>query len=193
MITLLIGLLLNTAQAKEQWFCTEASSKVIENQVHACGTAEAATEDEARAKAFDSAKEEYEKICDTSEACRGHEVAIDPRRTTCDSVKGKWKCFRLIVFDIKSKIANKALSVAGKIKRGMTKEALLRAIGYPHSFTKGTKLIVDGGPGKLEHYTQLFYHDQNVCSYSTCYVILTEGKVTDYYDIVTSLVAKDDI
>lgn len=98
MITILI-LFIQFAQAKEDWFCTTESSQVTTTSIKACGMGVAKDEDEARGKAFDSAKREYERICTINSTCMNKVTAI-PKRTTCDESSKGITCYRMIEFQI---------------------------------------------------------------------------------------------
>lgn len=92
-----------TAQAAEQWLCTEASSVRSENIVKACGIGTAQTEDQARRRAFTHATHEFDLVCDSSEDCANHYYTTEAKRTTCEKVKDGYKCSRLVEFSIGKK------------------------------------------------------------------------------------------
>lgn len=88
------------ATASESWLCTEESSQTQGQQIFACGVGHGEDEDQARAKAFDSAKAEFRRLCDVSTACKGLAVKVEPKRTTCEEGSQGWKCYRLLVFEV---------------------------------------------------------------------------------------------
>lgn len=97
---MILSLFISIAGAKESWFCTQESSKIIGNQVYACGVALALDEGAARAYASTNAKNEFDFICSMSSDCRGREFSVTPKRTTCAPDSGGVKCHRLLVFTL---------------------------------------------------------------------------------------------
>lgn len=91
--------------AEENWLCTSESSLIQGSDIHACGVGDAKDEDSARALAFNSAKREFDRICSVTTACVGKAVSVEPKRTTCETEGGKWKCYRLLVFTVSEKSA----------------------------------------------------------------------------------------
>ena len=85
---------------KETWLCTEESSQLINGTIQACGVASGRDENEARSRAFDNAKAEFDKVCNASDSCRGHIIDADPKRTTCEPQKEGFKCYRAVEFQI---------------------------------------------------------------------------------------------
>jgi hypothetical protein len=72
---------------------------VMGHEIQSCGIGYGSNEDDARSKAFDSAKNEFDRICKASSECAGKSVTVTPQRTSCDLDKSKkFKCYRMIVF-----------------------------------------------------------------------------------------------
>lgn len=98
------------AQAKEDWFCTQESSGLVdEGEVKACGTAHSFDEGIAKAKALTEARREFWRLCMASDTCKGYPVSIIPGRTTCETRKGpksdyianeydRYTCTRMVTF-----------------------------------------------------------------------------------------------
>ena len=99
LLTLLL-LFWSTDAWTSDWLCTEESSQRSGNEVQSCGVGIAATEDQARIKAFDNARIEFNRICQASDDCRGHQVSVKPRRTSCAANDQGIKCYRLLEFTI---------------------------------------------------------------------------------------------
>ncbi len=83
-----------------EWYCKNVASEKMGNIINSCGIGFGADESEARDLAFDHAKKEFDKICSISDDCQGHAVNANPKRTTCEEVGKKIKCYRLIEFKI---------------------------------------------------------------------------------------------
>lgn len=115
MILSILFVLINHASASENWLCTTESSLVKGTSIYACGIGSAKAEDVARARALRNAQTEFDRICNSSDSCAGFEKTVEPKRTTCEEVKGKWKCYRLVVFRIgteKSELAQEQTTTA---------------------------------------------------------------------------------
>lgn len=89
------------------WLCKEESSVRSANTIGSCGVGTGEDENAARASAFENAKAEFTRICDLSADCKGHELSVMPKRTTCQEApekKGRerFKCYRLIEFTVVS-------------------------------------------------------------------------------------------
>lgn len=93
----------STCQAMDTWLCTEESSLRQGNSIYACGVGTGKDENQARVSAFEHAKHEFQRICSLSYDCKGHEIDVFPKRTTCERGKKQYRCYRLIVFNIGSK------------------------------------------------------------------------------------------
>ena len=87
-----------------EWLCEEEASQREGNTIKSCGIGQAKTEAEARDMALDNAKKEFDKICNASVDCAGHETIADPRRTSCSLKGNTYTCHRLIAFEISSKL-----------------------------------------------------------------------------------------
>lgn len=109
--------LVSTVFAAENWLCTTESSQARGNQVFSCGIGYGRDEDAARTKAFESAKSEFNRLCEISSNCRGRTVSVDPKRTTCDGENGKYKCYRLIVFTIGDEMSKPTQASANIAKK----------------------------------------------------------------------------
>lgn len=103
-------LFISTVFAAESWLCSTQSSKIVGDHVKACGVGHGINEDQARSSAFDSAQIEFKKLCKISSSCRDHKVTVDPKRTTCDQVGKKWKCYRLLEFTIQDEKTETAVA-----------------------------------------------------------------------------------
>lgn len=84
--------------AADDWLCTSQASLVEGSRILACGVGEAATESGARARAFDSAREEFARLCGPGTVCEEQKHVIEPKRTTCAASSEGWKCYRLLVY-----------------------------------------------------------------------------------------------
>lgn len=175
------------SHAKDSWLCTEASSQRFGQDIHSCGIGLGKDEAEARLKAFDSAKAEFNKVCDSSDDCKGHEITVDPKRTTCEQTGTGFKCYRMIVFSIRDSLkpqyepTNKAelhdrslVHNAPILKKGMSKQDLFASFGTPQQVVHAHAL---GG----NDYLQIFYRGRPFCdSGGSCYVIVEDNKVQSY-------------
>ena len=180
---LMLGWSLNSFAKMDQWVCTTESSQRIGNTVHACGVANGKDENEARALAFDNAKLEFFKICDSSADCRGHELKVDPARTTCEAIDSGFKCFRMVSFAISDKIASVieehlptweeaiAAQPVQKIKRGMTIKQVVTILGEPSQV-----MADDMGLNAIS----LIYNDRPFCEKSFCQVTFMNKRVIDW-------------
>lgn len=84
------------AETKDQWLCTDEATLRQGNVWFACGVGEGADEGSARKRALDRALDEFSSLCQVSSNCKGKEREVLPRRMTCLSGSGWWKCYRLI-------------------------------------------------------------------------------------------------
>lgn len=105
-LTALLFLLADNSFAKSEWLCTEASSQRRGDSIYSCGIGSGKDENEARLNAFDNSKKEFNRICDSSDDCKGHEISVNPERTACEKGTNTFKCYRLIVFTINEKAKN---------------------------------------------------------------------------------------
>lgn len=102
------------------WLCTDEASQVHGDMIYACGTGTGQDENAARQAAFMNAKAEFKMICDGSDSCLHHEVTITPKRMSCEDTHhndlyrqgNRWKCYRLLVFEIGKEISKRFHNVA---------------------------------------------------------------------------------
>ena len=197
------------AVAKDNWFCTEESSAIVDGAIQACGIGTGKDEAEARTKALDNAQIEFNKLCKASADCKDHEVVVDPNhRTTCEPSKEGYKCYRMLAFKVtaqKMRAENKVeakhtavdspvsrtvpTSISGnqgvksfngkpKLKKGMSKRALIAEFGAPFK--------IDNDP--IESNAKWFWYSGNMCvsSYagdtSPCIVNVKNQKVESWSD-----------
>lgn len=171
---LLILILPISSWASENWFCTTQSSKIQGSSILACGIGSAATEDEARLKAFDAAKSEFNRICQASDDCIVRAVTIDPMRTTCDKVDGSFQCHRLVSFVLgEANNSKPKAALTKKIRKGMSKEDFLAIWGIPSR--------VSDIPGS--NLKSLYYYGNPKCANVGCSVYISDGKIDSYSDI----------
>jgi len=97
-VALILFFISATSFSKESWLCTSESSQIENDRVLACGIGEALTEGAARKQAFNSAKAEFNHVCDVNTFCGAHKYAVEPKRTTCEHLEVGWKCYRLVVY-----------------------------------------------------------------------------------------------
>ena len=209
-IASLIGLAVfgiqSPANATTQWLCKEESSQRRGNEIVSCGIGFGSDESSARLNAFDSAKSEFNRVCESSADCKSHEITTAPQRTTCeekDSTKTGFKCYRLVVFTIGNAVPTPEKVSEGvssndeqissykpfsaedtkkspKVRKGMSKANLLKAFGAPESTSK-----FDGISGSGPFYvpaTLTFNYSGDMCvyDYMLCSVILQDGRVKSY-------------
>lgn len=136
-IILLIVLAQNTYAA--DWLCEHEASMRRGNDILSCGIGSGLSETEARIKAFDNAKIEFNQICEGSVDCDKKQIIITPQRTECFQYnRTSFQCYRLIVFTIvKEQKESEEIQNTGpisshlKIKNGMTKTKVLAQLGIP--------------------------------------------------------------
>lgn len=98
----LLGYFMATnAFGMDQWLCTEDSSQIQGSRILACGVGEAMTEAGARKVALLNAEEEFQTICAPETICGQHKYSASPSRATCERSEDGWKCYRLVVYEIK--------------------------------------------------------------------------------------------
>lgn len=139
---ILIGLLLScTAEAK--FFCETTRTGI---EIQSCGYGQGADENRAREKAFDAARSEFNKICESSADCKMREVIVMPSRSECEKTETGIECTRAITFILQKQIREKPItsgekfdsfvyeeSSKPKIGKGMSKSDLLTNYGKPDS------------------------------------------------------------
>lgn len=192
MILILFGFFVAGQQllAEENWLCVEASSTRDGNVIQSCGIGRGPDENSARLRAFDNAKIEFDKVCESSDDCKGHEVTVKPERTSCSKAGQDFKCYRLIVFTISERekvvpkregqpyqfnSTNKNVDNRyPKVKVGMKKGELLKLFGPPmsikSSFIKGRTIPFYMYIGEMCDYTKV------------CGVHVLNGKVISIHD-----------
>lgn len=89
----------HAAQA-DDWLCKEESSQLVESVLQACGIGDGKDENEARAKAFEHARDEFLRVCAASDTCKDKQVSVEPKRTSCESISNRTRCYRLVAFSI---------------------------------------------------------------------------------------------
>jgi hypothetical protein len=90
-----------TARAADSWACTEGVATLRKGDaILACGIGLGSTEPEARLKALDYAKAEFDRVCSMSSDCRGREVTLIPGRNACETLaEGQVRCYRGMTFE----------------------------------------------------------------------------------------------
>jgi hypothetical protein len=96
----LILLFLSLNAYADQWFCTDEASSRSNNIIKSCGIGQAATEESARAKAFENARLEFRQVCNSSSDCIGRFIYSKPLRTECSQDSDGYKCYRMVQFRI---------------------------------------------------------------------------------------------
>lgn len=150
-LLVLILCLSNVALAGDEWFCSSESSRRSGSLIQACGVGEAATEAEARVKATQAAREEFNLICRQDSQCVGRALTVNPKRQTCSIQGGQIKCVRMVEYTIgrdldsnkpQAPVASGArpleVTDAPKIHKGMTKAELLAAFGTPDQYIQAS-------------------------------------------------------
>ena len=188
-IMLLFLALPRFAYAADDWICSTQSSIRSGNVIQACGVGDASTESEARSMAADAASREFKFLCDQdSSSCLNHRVTLNPKRQTCSQTAGHFKCVRMIEYTIAKELdstkvqANRKLASSDdhagtdgstvdpdapkKIRKGMTKQALLEAFGTPDFYLK-----VD------DRFLILNYINKDFCSDNRCTIGLDNDRV----------------
>jgi hypothetical protein len=148
------------------WLCTEESSQRRGDAIYACGIGSGKTESAARAAAFASAKAEFQRICRSSDDCRGHKVSAEPRRTECREEQG-FKCYRLVVYSIAPSAqeleARAASSSRSYVRKGMHRRQLVAFMGMPtlvsKDYSPGLDLFLYKDHPKCNDHECLFWFD----------------------------------
>ena len=134
LILIFIFISATTVYAKEDWLCVQESSQIQNGTILACGIGEGKDEDAARAKAFDSAKAEFNRLCGASDACNGRRVTVEPQRTTCEQNIGGYKCYRLLVFSLGAQKNIKSSRSVASFNSNVVDTPLPRLKGTPDAF-----------------------------------------------------------
>lgn len=99
---LVICFVLYSSVSRAEFFCNEEAAQLKGNVYSACGIGDGLAEQRARTAAFNYAKEEFDKFCEASSNCRGHDVDVEPKRNVCSQDKfGTFHCYRMINFTIR--------------------------------------------------------------------------------------------
>lgn len=85
------------------WFCKEASSQQYGDTILSCGVATSSDLQIARNSAFESAKDEFARLCNQSVNCRDYEVIVKPMRTDCSKQSDSHTCYRALEYHITNK------------------------------------------------------------------------------------------
>lgn len=182
---LILVMLANSALAGENWLCKEATSVRRGNDIEACGVATSTDLNKAKNMAFDNAKSEFNKVCGSSGDCYGHQISVNPKRTTCDTFNGAYTCYRLLEFNIgkmKTQLASTFQAYEPeqdaqlpKIRKGMSKADVLKIFGAPQS------VVIDD---IVNQETMLVYTNEIICQgFMGCGIIIQNGVVTSYNNI----------
>lgn len=172
----------------EEWLCKEESSQRSGSVISSCGVGLGKDENAARSQAFEHAKEEFLRICSTSDDCKNHAITAEPKRTTCERTEDQYKCYRLVRFVIGREIGPIEKSVPRfqslheskeefkpfvyqendghpKLHKGLKRSDVLRLFGQPYSATE-------------DH----FIYSGPACLFSGCIVSFENGLVSQWND-----------
>lgn len=190
----------------DDWICKSESSQLVDGALHACGIGEGKDENEARAKAFENARAEFLRVCGASDTCKGRQVSVEPKRTTCEMQAKGNRCYRMVVFsigaalapEVEKKVKNgitkvqrielrdtqeafspfvyEAIAGLPKVIVGQSKADLLKNFGAPKSVSDMTGY---GGPKRL-----MMFFNGSMCLYPNraCSVVLERNIVESYSD-----------
>jgi hypothetical protein len=176
-----IGILTIPYVYPSDWFCTQESSQRVGDEIHTCGVATGIDLNTARTKAFDNAKEEFSKICESSSDCAGRTITLTPMRTECYSLAPEvYRCHRMLAF-IVSDAQNVVKGCKGdecpypkdspkKIKIGMSKDELLRLYGNPTEVYH----ILTFEDRKLQ-----YMYSGEYCVMYNCYIVIHDDRVEE--------------
>lgn len=98
--------------ANADWLCTEEASQRRDNSILACGVAVASNEDQARHQAFNNSQAEFNRVCNASDDCKGHQVKAIPQRTSCTETDEGYRCYRLVEFTIEEQLSDTQLQAS---------------------------------------------------------------------------------
>jgi hypothetical protein len=187
-LILIVGLFLSTDLiAQDQWLCTSQSSVKYTDSIDACGVASAPTEGQARLKAFDAARAEFNKVCKSSDDCDGYKINAVPKRTTCEESNGVVKCYRLISFNILDEEGNSDKSASQSFQKTETftpfnVESIKNVPKVRKGLTKKQVLAQFGKPSSADN--TYFNYTGNMCNplgaYTLCLVQFDKGKVSNW-------------
>lgn len=199
-----------SAFAKEDWLCVQESSQVQNGEVFACGVGEGKDENAARSSAFENARAEFLRVCNSSDDCKGHKVSVEPKRTTCErNSKESYKCYRMVVFAIEDKgngtdVAKHSLKDGKASSQNTDDPKRITLIEKNEVFkpfvfesikdnpivrwgmTKRQLLAAFGMPASAidnSSYQQrgwTLYYRDKMCQYNPCSVVIMGNRVTSY-------------
>jgi hypothetical protein len=96
----LVCFLFTSNSFAQKWLCHETASIRYDSRILTCGVGEAKTESEARSKAFDSATQEFNQLCEQDLTCKGFKTRVEPKRNSCTYSNGLYKCYRGLEYQI---------------------------------------------------------------------------------------------
>jgi hypothetical protein len=83
LLTVLIFGLQAFGDENGSWFCEQTSSSENGNIMRVCGMADGLDEGAARTAALADAIHQFKMLCEISSDCRGKQINVEPRRTSC--------------------------------------------------------------------------------------------------------------
>lgn len=89
-------------QSNADWMCVDSAGRNTENFYQVCGIGQNQSEAEARALAFEAAKNEFKRICAESENCQSRNKSLEIKRTECKKLENEYKCYRLLEYELLS-------------------------------------------------------------------------------------------
>lgn len=87
-------------QSNADWMCVDSAGRNSENFYQVCGIGQNQSEAEARALAFEAAKNEFKRICAESENCLSRNKSLEIKRTECKRLENEYKCYRLLEYSL---------------------------------------------------------------------------------------------
>jgi hypothetical protein len=113
MSTQIIFLLLTSVTANADWFCTEASSQGSSEKgiYQVCGVSENSSEADARAHAFENARNEFNRACSEDNRCKTSAKILELKRTECKKIATGYKCYRMLEYRLTEQDPSSAASV----------------------------------------------------------------------------------
>src|ERR1022692_4873379 len=84
------------------WYCNQVASEWVEEGkvLRACGIGKGDDENTARQDASNSARKEFDLICNKDTSCSNKVINIDPQRTECSEDDDGFTCHRLFNYHI---------------------------------------------------------------------------------------------
>jgi hypothetical protein len=95
-----IQVILLSQLSKADWLCVDSSGRNTENFYQVCGIGQNQSEAEARALAFEAAKNEFKRICAESDNCQSRNKNLEIKRTECKKLENEYKCYRLLEYSL---------------------------------------------------------------------------------------------